>query len=229
MKTLTTFLSLVLLTALVSAQKRTIDVNSFSELSLGISANLYVKQGSNEKVEIECDDDIFDKIEFNMSGDRLSIIKEGRWNWRDGWGNSEVTIYVTMKEIERLSVSGSGDLEGEGTFKVDDIELAISGSGDMNVGVEGDEVEMRISGSGNIRVSGAANDADAKISGSGKVKAEDLMVNVFDASISGSGSCYITVKDEIDARISGSGNVYYSGNPNRINSNSSGSGKVRKM
>ena len=229
MKTLTTFLSLVFLANLAFSQKRNIDVGSFSELSLGISANLYVKQGATEKVEIECDDDIFDKIEFDMSGDRLSIRKEGRWNWRDGWRNSDVTIYVTMKEIEKLAVSGSGDIEGEGTFDVEDLELAISGSGGMEIEVEGDELEMRISGSGSIRLAGTADEAEAKISGSGRIKAEDLAVNDFLASISGSGSCYITVKEEIEARISGSGSVYYAGNPNRVNSNSSGSGKVRKL
>lgn len=229
MKTLTTFLSLALLIGFASAQKRTVDVGSFTELSLGIPANLYVKQGSNEKVEIECDDDTFDEIEFDRSGDRLAIRKEGKYNWRSGWRNSEVTIYVTMKEIEGLSVSGSGNLEGQGTFDVEDLDLAVSGSGDLEVAIEGDELEMRISGSGSIRLAGTADEAEAKISGSGKVKAEDLTVNIFDASISGSGSCYITVEDELEARISGSGSIYYGGNPNRVNSNSSGSGKVRKM
>ena len=229
MKTLTTFLSLILLTAFVSAQKRTVDVGSFTKLSLGIPAKLYVKQGSDEKVEIECDEDTFDEIEFDKSGDRLSIRKEGRWNWRNGWRNSDVTIYVTMREIEGLAVSGSGDMEGEGTFDVDGLDLSVSGSGDLELEADGNELEMRISGSGSITLAGNANDAEARISGSGKVKAQDLTVNDFEASISGSGSCYITVKEEIEARISGSGNIYYAGNPYRINSNSSGSGKVRKM
>jgi len=229
MKTLTTFLAITLLCCLAFGQKRTVDTGSFTELSLGIPAQLYLKQGSSEKVEIECDDDIFDRIEFDESGDRLSIKKEEKWNWRDGWRNSEVTIYITMKEVERLAVSGSGDLEGNGSFEVDDLDLAVSGSGDISIEIEGDELEMRISGSGSIELAGTADEVEARISGSGRVKAEDLTVNFFDAAISGSGSCYITVKEEIDARISGSGSVYYAGNPDRINSSSSGSGKVKRM
>lgn len=213
----------------LSAQKRNVDVGSFTELSLGIPGKVYLKQGAKEKVEIDCDDDLFEKIEFEMSGDRLKIKKEGSYNWRDGWRNSDVTVYVTMRTIEGISVSGSGDLEGEGTFEVEDIDLAVSGSGDMEVSLNADDMEMRISGSGSIRLSGNAKDTEARISGSGRVKAEDLTVETFDASISGSGSCYITVTEELEARISGSGSVYYAGNPKRVNSNSSGSGKVRKM
>ncbi|MEO1255389.1 MAG: hypothetical protein AAFY41_10970, partial [Bacteroidota bacterium] len=61
----------VLLTAtifLATGQKKTIDLEEFRELSLGIPANLYLKQGNTESIEIECDDDIYDKIEFRLSG-----------------------------------------------------------------------------------------------------------------------------------------------------------------
>ena len=230
MKTLiTTILSITLMVS-IQAQKRTVDVGSFTELSLAIPANLYIKQGSDESIEIECDEDIFDEIEFDMRGDKLVIKKEGeRWNWKNGWRNSEVDIYVTMKTVEALSVSGSGNMESKGTLNTDDLELAVSGSGDMELQITGDELETRISGSGSIRLSGNANEASARISGSGRVKAEDLTVQTFEARISGSGSCYITVEDEIDASISGSGSIYYAGNPGRVISNSSGSGKVRKM
>ncbi len=230
MKTLiTTFLSFALLISL-QAQKRNVDVGDFSELSLGIPATLYIKQGSNEKVEIDCDDDIFDEIEFEMRGDRLVIKREGKgWNWNNGWRRSEVDVYVTMRTIEALSVSGSGNMESEGTLSTDDLELAVSGSGDMDLKIESDELETRISGSGSISLSGNAEEAEARISGSGRIKAEDLTVKSFDARISGSGSCYITVKEEIEASISGSGSVYYAGNPGRVISNASGSGKVRKM
>lgn len=229
MKTLITLLLTACIILPSTAQKRKVDVDNFSELSLGIPATLYLKQGSTESVEIDCDEDIFDEIEFEMSGDRLRIKKDGNWNWKSGWRQSEVTIYVTMKDIESVGVSGSGSIESDGQLKTEDLELSISGSGDMDLDVSSDELDMRISGSGSILLNGDAQEAEARISGSGRVKAEDLTVRVFEASISGSGSCYITVTDEINARISGSGNVYYAGNPDKVIGNSSGSGKIRKM
>lgn len=229
MKTLTTLILSFIIVLPSLGQKRTVDVDNFTELSIGISGTVYLKQGSSNKVQIECDDDIFDEIEFEMRGDRLVIKKEGKWNWSNGWRRSEVDIYVTMESIEALAVSGSGYIESDGELNTDDIKLSVSGSGDMELDVDSDEMDLRISGSGSIRLNGTAEEAEARISGSGRVKAEDLTVKFFAARISGSGSCYITATDEIDASISGSGSVYYSGEPKRINSSSSGSGKVRRM
>ncbi|MEQ9468576.1 MAG: head GIN domain-containing protein [Ekhidna sp.] len=226
-----TFITLLLSAAICLpsfAQKRTVDAGSFNELSLGIPANVYLKQG-NQKVEIECDDDIFEEIEFELKGDRLVIKKEGIQMWGSSWRKSEVNIYISMQEIEELSVSGSGMIESDGRLEVEDIKLSVSGSGDIDLDLRSDELDMRISGSGSIILNGEASEAEAKISGSGKVKAEDMTVGVFEASISGSGSCYITATEEVSANISGSGSVYYKGEPKRVVSNSSGSGKIRKM
>lgn len=211
------------------AQKRTVEVGSFTEFSLGIPANVYIKQGSNEQLQIECDDDLFEKIEIEQSGSELTIRKKGKSSWKDGWKNAEVTVWITMKEIEELSLSGSGDMKSEGELQTEDLQLSVSGSGDMDLELSSSELGLRISGSGSLTLKGEGTEADAKISGSGKVKAEDLTVKSFKASISGSGNCYITATDEVSAKISGSGSVYYAGDPARINSNSSGSGKVKKM
>lgn len=229
MKTLITFLLTVTIMLPSYAQERTVDVGDFDELSLSIPANLYLKQGSSNSVTIECDDDIFDDIDFDLSGDRLVIERDGGWSWGSGWRKSEVTIYVTMKNLERLSISGSGQIESDGTLRADELKLSVSGSGDMELDLDAEELSLRISGSGSIRLDGNADEAEARISGSGKVKAEEMDVNLFEATISGSGSCYITANEEIKARISGSGSVYYKGDPKRVIGDSSGSGKIKKM
>lgn len=228
MKTQLTLLICILTTFALSAQKRTVDVGSFSEFSLGIAGNVYLKQGDDEKVEVDCSDETFEKLEFNVGADRLTIRRKDRNGW-SSWRTSNVDIYITMKDIERLSVSGSGEINSENTINTDELRLDVSGSGDMDLDVESSEVEIRISGSGSISLNGSSDKAEARISGSGKVKAEDMEVKTFKASISGSGSCYVTASEEVSASISGSGNVYYAGNPDRVIGNSSGSGKVRKM
>jgi hypothetical protein len=56
-----------------------------------------------------------------------------------------------------------------------------------------------------------------------------MEAETYKISISGSGSCRINVTKEIDASVSGSGNITYSGNPDRINHQSSGSGRIKKI
>ncbi len=231
MKLKLTFCTVFILTLFVSgtAQSREIRVGSFSELAFGIPGKLYLTQGNDEKVEIECSDRDFDEIEFRERGDALIIENRDRnWGWR-GMRGSDITVYVTMRDISKIAVSGSGDLEGENVFKTGDLRLSVSGSGNLSVEAQGDDMDLRVSGSGNLEVAGEADFVDASISGSGKIRGEDLVARTLDASISGSGSIYISAEEEIAARISGSGNIYYRGNPDKVRSSSSGSGKVRRM
>ncbi|MFY0599228.1 MAG: DUF2807 domain-containing protein [Cyclobacteriaceae bacterium] len=230
-----TSLALSLLISLVFAysglaQQRTVDLNnSFDELAFGVSGTLYLKQGSEQKVEVECSDDIFAKLEIEVKGSKLEIKLKDKWGWNSGIKKSNLTIYVTMTEINWLSLSGSGSLIGENQIEVKNLGVSLSGSGNVNLFALGEKLTLKISGSGKISLDGKANSIDAKISGSGSIKAKDLEVASVDAAISGSGSVYITVTDEIRSRISGSGSVYYAGNPKKLDNHSSGSGKIRKL
>ncbi|MEM9329525.1 MAG: head GIN domain-containing protein [Bacteroidota bacterium] len=225
--------NLLFLTALIAAcaapaQEREVNVGAFTELSHGIGGSLYLKQGAEDKVVVEAPRDIFDEIEFENKGGRLMIRnRRNNWNWRGG--RSSIKIYVTMREIEYLGSSGSGSIESDGLLRTDDLDLRCSGSGNMVLRIDSDDLDIRISGSGNIELEGSGTYAQTRISGSGRIRARDLEVKTLEASISGSGSIYMTVQEEIEGRISGSGSIYYDGDPDRVHSNSSGSGKLRRL
>ncbi len=227
MKTLLTTIIATFIVSTLTAQKRTLDVGTFSEISFGVSGTIYLTQGSNEKVVVDCDDDIFEEIEFEVVGDKLRIKNRSNWGWTSH-RKSELDIYITMREIENLSLSGSGTIIGEGRINADELRLSVSGSGNIDLETICRELDMRISGSGKIDLDGEADRAEIGISGSGDLRADKMEVGIFRARISGSGNCSITATEEIEANISGSGNVYYSGNPKRVIGNSSGNGKIRK-
>ena len=228
MKNLLASLLILCIIFTVKSQSREFDVNDFNDLSFAIAGDLYLTQGSECKVVIEASEETLEEIEVDQFGKNVTIGFRRSRGWGN-WSEGTVKVYVTMRTIESLSVSGSGNIQAEGTLDVDDLGLYISGSGDMDLSVEGDELEFRISGSGKIEVSGNADIANAHISGSGRVLGEDLVVDVFEAKISGSGDCYITANETIEAEVSGSGKVYYRGEPSTVNSESSGSGGVRRL
>lgn len=143
-------------------------------------------------------------------------------------GSGSLSLEANVSGDVEVDVSGSGDLTFEGTCQ--SFESDVSGSGNINLSANVDDAaEFGISGSGKIKARGSADRVKADISGAGKVLAADLQADRCEVRISGSGDVEINVKSELDADISGSGSVSYTGNPNKVNSNSSGSGKVRKM
>lgn len=224
--TLATFI-LLLISSVLFAQRQKIDVSSFDGIALRTSATVYVTQGNALSVEIEGDAEDLENIRVEVEGDRLEI-KNRKDNW--GWSNrGDVKVYVTVSSLNYISVSGSGNMIGKGTFKNDELKASVSGSGDIEFDVEVEDLTVKISGSGSIELGGSAGEVKVGISGSGRLDAEDMVANTYDVSISGSGKCRINVKEEIESHISGSGSVYYKGDPKRVNNSSSGSGKIRKI
>lgn len=163
-----------------------------------------------------------------------------------GSGDLIAQTKITSNELD-LNVSGSGSLEAE--IEAGDVDANVSGSGNMNLKGRCKNVETDISGSGNVELNlvisgtadfdisgsgeveaaGTAQTVKAEITGSGKVLGANLETEKCEVQISGSGDVEINVKRELDARISGSGTVSYRGNPTHVNSESNGSGKVRKL
>jgi Putative auto-transporter adhesin, head GIN domain len=189
--------------------KETRNVGTFTKISFRVPGKLYLRQGSPQKVEMEGKQDVLKEIETDVDGSRLVIGKEGNWmNWN--WGkDDEVTVYITVKDIEGLSVSGSGDIIGETKIIARDLDLNVSGSGNLKIEAEASgDVEADVSGSGDLILKGKCRGFESDVSGSGKVV---LSMNI---------------TEQADLGISGSGKIEASGTANSVKTSISGSGKV---
>ena len=208
----TTLLIFVLSISTMMAQTReTRDVSTFTKISFRVSGKLYLKQGSPQKVEIEGKKDVLEKIETEVEGNRLVVGKEGKgwmdWSWGDD--DDKVNVYITVKDIEGLSVGGSGDLIGQGKIISSGLNLNVSGSGSLQLeAVVSGDVEADVSGSGEIVLKAACKNYDSDVSGSGRIELD------------------IAVDDKASFGVSGSGKIQASGTANEVKTSISGSGKV---
>ena len=206
-------------------KKVTREVSPFTEISLSVAADLYFTQGDEFKLVLEGDDDELEKIETTVQGDVLKI----KHNKPFSFGRTKrIKVYVTMKDVEGLTVSGSGKIEAQTAIRAEDLDLSLSGSGDIIIdNLEATHVEAGISGSGDIRLAGntTLNSLECDITGSGDIDTEGLKAAKANIDISGSGSCRVHVTGKLDADITGSGKVRYRGNP-LVNADISGSGRV---
>jgi hypothetical protein len=200
--------------------------------------DVYIIQDSSNEVIIEAESNLIPLIRTRIEGSALVI--DTKENLRN---NYPMKIFVHTNTIEEIKLSGSGriyaedlasgdieiDISGSGDIfysgTADEVMSNISGSGSIDMGVECDELDAKISGSGDMEIWGKANRGDLKISGSGSIRSYDLVLQDCYATISGSGSMYLNVADYLNVNISGSGNVYYMGNP-IVETKISGSGSV---
>ncbi|NOT75935.1 MAG: DUF2807 domain-containing protein [Cyclobacteriaceae bacterium] len=210
MKKLSLLIVILAISVLSFAQTREVrNVENFTKLSFRVPGKLYLKQGSVQKVELEGPANLLKEIETEVNGGRLSIGKEGKWmdfNWKD---SDRITAYVTVKDLEGISVSGSGDVIAEDKFSTKNLELKVSGSGSLKLEAAADgNIEADVSGSGNIDLKGSCGNFDSDVSGSGRVILS------------------ITIREQADFGISGSGRIQADGTAKVVTAKISGSGRV---
>jgi hypothetical protein len=212
----------------VNAQgkKETRKVAEFDKIDLSIPANLYLTQGAKNEVVIEADEDVLAKIETKVDGTSLDIKFE---KWHNYKGMGKINVYITVKSITGLDVSGSGDIIAKSAIKAEKLVLDISGSGSILIdNLTVNDVYAMVTGSGNINIKGnsKANMLKADVTGSGDIDSEGIEFKNGELDITGSGSIRANVSDDLNADITGSGSIYYKGNP-VIDADITGSGKIR--
>ena len=223
-------LAIVLLTSFRSthpeAPRETRPVAPFTEVSLGGSARVVLKQGSPQSVVVEASPEALAEFETTVSGGQLRLGNRSKMgNYKD---HGPVTVYITAPSLTALRVGGSGKFEVEGPLKADAMKLAVSGSGSLRVPqLTATSVETAVSGSGDLLVGGSCTQQEARVSGSGALKAHGLKAEVCRARLSGSGDAHVDASRTADATISGSGSVYVAGGA-QLSSSSHGSGRVVK-
>jgi hypothetical protein len=242
---------------------QSVEEEPFTRIRLETVGAVTLSQGSTQSVAVTTDDNILEELDFYVIGDTLVIEERRSFVWLDP---TVLDIKIQLPELEGIVLEGSGRILTEGSFQAEELEVELSGSGEIElaasasvlsarisgsgqltyIGEDGasdssgasedalepggtlSRVDAEISGSGNLTLSGAAEEAVYRISGSGNIDAEDLSSSRAKVDISGSGSCRLTVLDQLDVTISGSGNVYYAGSP-QLESSISGSGTLSSL
>tara|TARA_R110002072_G_scaffold209451_3_gene366971 strand:+ start:2645 stop:3373 length:729 start_codon:yes stop_codon:yes gene_type:complete len=197
--------------------------SDYDGVSVGGNFDVELVKGKEGKITLEGEENLLKYIEVEVKRGILKIQVEKGVNIRT---TRKLVVTVPFTDIEKVSLSGSGDLRSKETIKADKISFSIAGSGNMNVTVDANEVKTNIAGSGNIKVDGKTMDLSCNIAGSGDINAYGLKATSTSAKIAGSGNIRTSVSDKISSKVVGSGNIYYKGNPDKIESKSLGSGSV---
>ena len=101
------------------------------------------------------------------------------------------------------------------------------GSGNFHVkGVKASNMDVGITGSGDITIIGGVDQLMGQITGTGNLHGGDLTAKRVHVTVTGSGNANVLATEELDASVTGSGDVRYSGNPPKVEKNVTGSGNI---
>jgi hypothetical protein len=204
----------------VSENRRT---ESFTSIHVSSGIDVYLRQGDNESVKVEADENLQEYILTEVRGGSLHVYTEA--NIREA---ERKRVYVTMKNITSIRTSSAGDVKGESKIKCDRLKLSASSAGNINLDVTANEINVDISSSGDITLGGKTDFLEADLSSAGDLNAYDMEAKEANISASSAGDADVFVTDKITARASSAGDINYRGNPKYIDAHSSSAGGVHR-
>ena len=204
--------------------KETRKVTAFDGIEVSGAFDIILKQGATEEVTVEADANLLPLIHTDVVGGTLQIETRKPINHV-----TVMKVYVTVKDLKRVDVSGAVDINTEGRITVPELSFGSSGASESKMELAVQKLKLDCSGASKLRFSGSATDVSMDLSGASDIFAYDLLAENYDIDISGAGNAQINVSKKIRAEISGAGSVKYKGSPSNIDQSVSGAGSIKKV
>lgn len=232
-RTISTIFFLLLTVPLLFAQvrgngnveKQERSLGDFTGIEVRSGIDLIVRQGEQAGVVIETDENLQEYIITEVESGILKIYVQR--NSRI-FKSSAMDAHVTVSQINKLSVSGGGDVESQGLISADDIGIALSGGGDLQFDLKASRAKCAVSGGGDVSLDADIGELKAALSGGGDLH-YDGGLGLLDLSMSGGGDAKIdggSGADGVMISMSGGGDLILEIACEKIKVSSAGGGDV---
>lgn len=195
------------------------ELPAFTGLDLRTGAQVEVRHGERDRVEVEAAPEVAALIETKVTDGTLSV--------RDtaSLGLRSARVRVVIGTLSAIAVGGSTRLT-LGRFDLPALALAAGGSSaveapELFVGRLG----VQAGGSSRLRMAGKVDDLALSLGGSSAADASELRASSVSMSSAGSSSARLWVDDRLSASLSGSSTVRFRGQPS-VAQTTSGSARL---
>ncbi|MBB3124952.1 hypothetical protein FHS04_002479 [Mesoflavibacter sabulilitoris] len=199
--------------------------SSYDNVKLAGWMDFELVKGKEGKITLEGESNLLDYIITESEGNSLIIKIKNNINLKPT-SNKGIKITIPFTDINKVTLSGSGDVTCNTTIKSSNFETRLSGSGDITLDINANDTEVVVTGSGDINLSGKTEKLEVSVTGSGDFDGGNLSANYTEAKVTGSGDIVVVANKEIEARVTGSGDIEYKGNPEKVSKKVTGSGDI---
>lgn len=176
-------------------------IDDFTGLILECSGDVTIMTGDETSCTVSADDNLIPLILTEIEGENLRITTKESIST-----SNPITVNIVTPHLKSATLKGSGKIIVR-DIREQSLDLAISGSGD-------------------IESDGSVDTLTVSVTGSGDIKAYKTPAKNVHARISGSGDIEVTATEAITAEVLGSGDIRYKGNPSKKKTSVTGSGEI---
>jgi hypothetical protein len=193
----------------------------FTKIKVSTGLDLYLSQGTKNKVTLEADENLHDIIITEVNDGVLKIYSE-----KNIWQAKARKVYVTVKNLEGLTATSGSDVYTEDVLKVETIKVSATSGADIRIALDADTVETSATSGSDIRISGTANNHTSRANSGASIEAYKLISKNATVQVSSGADINIYASESINAKASSGGDIDFKGNPREINKKSSSGGSV---
>ncbi|WP_299322815.1 DUF2807 domain-containing protein [Parasphingopyxis sp.] len=210
------------------AAQRGYSVTSFDRIQVQGPFVVRVETGRGSSARAEGDQRAIDELSVQVVGNTLRV----RRNVSNSWGgypgerqNQSAILYLTTHRLEQATVIGTGDLEID-RMEGGRLVVSLGGNGRLAIGeIAADNLALALTGAGVMEVGGRAEVGRVTVEGPGTLDGAGLTIDNLTVNLNGPGSIEISAEREAEVIAVGNGVVNVSGNAS-CTDRSIGSGQV---
>jgi len=201
-----------------------VEVAEFENITVFENLNLVLKQGAEQKVELESGEFLLEGLTAEVTDNRLILRNENGCNLLREYALS--TVYVTSPNIREVRSSTGLLVSSDGVLNYPNLNLVsesfnepeaatTSGTFDLDLNVQ--SVRIVVNGIAYFKLRGVAQNLFVSIpAGDTRVEAEGLMAQTVRINHRGSNDILVNPQESISGIIRGYGNVISSNRPTEI-------------
>lgn len=201
-----------------------IDIPEFANITVFENLNLVLKQGEEQKVEIESGEFLINDISVRVEGNRLVLRNNNGCNIFRDYGLS--TIYVTAPNIEEVRSSTGLLISSDGPLNYPNLSLVSESfmeqesettDGSFDIEVENEQVNILVNGIAYFRLRGRTTNLSVTIAaGDSRIEAETLLAQEVIVNHRGSNDVFVNPQQRISGVIRGYGDVISLNRPDQV-------------
>lgn len=181
---------------------------------------------TEEKIEIEANDNLHQYIEVDKVGGTLKI---GFRNNTNVNGSATLNAYITIKNISGYSATGASRFILNDPLTVENTDIFLSGAGSFTGDLEVINLSANLSGASTLNLIGSCESFDIEASGASNIYDFSFRCDYLNINLSGASNASLTINHSFDVNASGASIFRYKGE-GKVNSQKlTGGSKILKI
>lgn len=207
-------------------ENRTFNLRDFEQVRVSGAYHVKIRRGDAYSVVARGRESQLRNLQLRRDGDKL-IIRPDRnlFNFRDD--HEPVLITIVLPRLRGADLTGAvkADIAG---FEGPDFSLSASGAVETLLNVRATNLEVDASGACHTTLAGSGEQLHIEGTGACEIRATHYKAANADVELTGASNARVFVTGRLNAEVAGPSHITYQGDPQEVNAENSGIGRVEK-